>query len=94
MTVTKTMLCREIVICAAVLAEDGYIARGHRHCHCLSVLAGMKKTPAHYHDGQGFMTSFNRYVNRREGLALQLAAGIKSVNKGGYINELYSEDLY
>jgi hypothetical protein len=43
---------------------------------------------------QGFITSANRYVDRKEGMRLQLAAGIESVAKGGYRGQLYSEDLY
>lgn len=45
---------------------------------------------------QGFLTSKGRFVNREEGCALQIAAGIASVDKElPYHNgELYSEDLY
>jgi hypothetical protein len=43
---------------------------------------------------QGFITSRNRYVDREEGLRLQLAAGIESVAPGGYRGQLFSEDLY
>lgn len=50
-------------------------------------------TPSMCRD-QGFITSANRYVNREEGMRLQLAAGIESVAKGGYRGQLYSEDLY
>lgn len=88
---------REIVICAAVVAEDGYIARGHRHSHCMATLRGMKKKYPHLKDGaeQGFITSKNRYVTRKEGYALQIEAGIPSADPGGYRGgELYSEDLY
>jgi hypothetical protein len=46
-------------------------------------------------EDQGFITSRNRYVDRQEGMRLQLAAGIESVAKGGYRGEtLFSEDLY
>ena len=47
------------------------------------------------------MTSKNRYVTRKEGWALHVAAGIPSAleetehAKGAYLHrELYSEDLY
>lgn len=45
---------------------------------------------------QGFITSENRFVDRKEGCKLQRAAGIKSVDKNHpYLHdELYSEDLY
>lgn len=88
---------KEIVICAAVVAEDGYVARGHRHVHCMATLRDMKKKYPHLKDGteQGFITSKNRYVTRKEGYALQIEAGIPSADPGGYRGgELYSEDLY
>jgi hypothetical protein len=45
--------------------------------------------------GQGFITSLGRFVNRAEGYALQVKAGIKSNAKDGYRNHrLFSEDLY
>jgi hypothetical protein len=41
------------------------------------------------------LTSESRFVDRQEGLKLQLAAGIVSAAKGGCRgDELYSEDLY
>lgn len=85
---------KEIVICSAVKAEDGYIARGHRHADCLRVLEGMKKTQNP--DGHGFMTSKNRWVSRNEAYKLQVAAGIESHDKQNpYLgDECYSEDLY
>jgi hypothetical protein len=44
---------------------------------------------------QGFITSRGRYVDRKEGMRLQIAAGIESVAEGGYRAEtLFSEDLY
>lgn len=84
----------EIVICAAVLANDGSVFRCHRHHDGLRALHDRGLD----HDGlrgQGFVTSRNRFVDRREALQLQLAAGIESVAPGGYRPpELYSEDLY
>jgi hypothetical protein len=88
---------KEIVICSAVKTKEGKIIRGHRHHNCIYAIHDMKLTPAEnqHGDGQGFITSHNRYVDRKEGLKLQLAAGIKSADPGGYRgNELYSEDLY
>lgn len=44
---------------------------------------------------QGFITSRNRYVLREEARSLQEAAGLPSVDPGGYrYNILFSEDLY
>lgn len=85
----------EIVICAAVKAENGRIFRGHRHGDCMLTIqrAGLKLFPGI--EQQGFITSRNRYVLREEGRKLQDAAGIPSADKEGYrYNTLFSEDLY
>ena len=84
----------EICICAAVRFTDGRIARGHRHHDCFHAGAGWVNQPS-YGGEQGFMTSRNRFVNRTEGLQLQQAAGIQSVESSGYRGDvLFSEDLY
>lgn len=90
---------KEIVICAAVIEEDGTIIRGHRHSDCFAAIQNRGKKAIKRDDGltqQGFITSKNRFVDRKEALRLQVEAGILSVNpRGAYIgNELYSEDLY
>lgn len=93
--------CMEVCICAAVQMPDGYVVRGHRHSDCIHTIYGIKR----YQTGlskmyeeiiYGFMTTKNRFVDRKEGLKLQLAAGIKSADKEGSYrgDELYSEDLY
>lgn len=94
----------EIVICAAIRADDGYIVRGHRHNDAIRTMRGMPRyadSKAPYGDDQGFITSKNRYVNRKEGMELQKAAGIPSKYEldgkpeGAFLHgELYSEDLY
>lgn len=84
----------EICICAAIKGiREGRIVRGHRHNHCLRTAFEMMVDPTMA--TQGFVTSKGRFVDRTEGLALQLAAGIESVAPGGYRGDkLYSEDLY
>jgi hypothetical protein len=104
----------EIVICSAIRLPDGRIFRGHRHNDCIRTAfdavthnGGVDSGEHHWHPSmcsdQGFITSHNRYVDRQEGLRLQLAAGIKSVrprpgNPHGYCgftdDLLFSEDLY
>jgi len=100
----------EIVICAAIRLPDGRIIRGHRHGDCMHtarVLIDYRHSiglePAPWADvcnqlgpdGQGFITSTNRYVDRAEGLRLQHAAGIPSACPSGYRRgNLFSEDLY
>ena len=86
---------KEICICAAVIAEDGTIVRGHRHGDCLVAIHNMGKKPQVFAFSQGFITSKNRYVNRWEARVLQEEAGIKSADSGGYRHDiLFSEDLY
>lgn len=93
----------EIVICAAIKLPDGYVIRSHRHHNALRVL---REIPSYedvkwHHCDQGFVTSLNRFVGRKEGYEIQKAAGIKSAREGteyageAYLHgELYSEDLY
>jgi hypothetical protein len=88
-----TMVSIEICLCAAIRLTDGYIIRGHRHNDCFRTLSGMTLPSDVRVAQQGFLTTGNRFVDRRVGLQLQLAAGIPSA-RGGYHSQLYSEDLY
>lgn len=84
---------KEIVICAAVKAQNGKVIRGHRHSDCIQAIYARHLRPME--DAQGFITSLGRFVTRTEGRKLQDAAGIKSVDPEGYRgNTLFSEDLY
>ena len=87
---------KEICICAAVVASNGYIIRCHRHIDGYEGLRSRGLMPGPVNRSEGFMTSKNRFVSRGEGFFLQKAAGIKSANSLGYIKkgELHSEDLY
>lgn len=86
---------KEICICVAIVTDDGQIIRGQRHHDCIRALADRSLKSTYKNEKQGFITSLNRYVTRKEGMDLQLAAGIKSADPGGYRgDELYSEDLY
>lgn len=82
---------QEICICAAIQLADGRTIRGHRHDDCIQTAIKWKaKASEHV---QGFMTSYNRFVDRKEGMLLQKMAGIESIN--GYRGDiLFSEDLY
>lgn len=96
-SVYSAMKNPEFCICAAAVANDGRIIRGHRHNNCLATMAGMglrlMNGPSEV--TQGFITSTGRYVSRKAARALQESAGIASVADGGYRgDELYSEDLY
>lgn len=85
---------REICICAAIkCVREGRVVRGHRHNHCIRTAVEMMVDPTLA--VQGFITSRNRFVDREEGLLLQVAAGIVSKDCVGYRgNVLFSEDLY
>ena len=88
---------REIVICSAVkVLKDGLIIKGHRHCDCYHNLSQRNgQYPPHVLCQEGFITSYNRFVDRLEARQLQERAGIPSADKDGYRgNILYSEDLY
>ncbi len=73
--------------------KAGIVFSGHRHLQCLYQMIAMTGK-VQYESGreeQGFLTSHNRFVNRREGAKIHVA-------NGGKLNysakELYSEDLY
>lgn len=85
----------ETVICAAIKTKDGQIIRGHRHADAIKAAIDRGLELLRESGAQGFITSKNRYVDRKEAMLIQKSAGIQSVNKGGYLgDELYSEDLY
>lgn len=86
---------KEICICAAVKATNGYVMRGHRHANCIRAIVEAGLRPSRSPDAQGFITSKNRFVTREQGRKLQDAAGIPSADRGGYMpGTLFSEDLY
>lgn len=105
--IERLLMCEvepETVICSAIRLPDGHIFRGHRHDSCIRtafefVCWNRGDNPGEHHwtadmcRNQGFITSRNRYVDREEGLRLQLAAGIKGF-RGDYRGQLYSEDCY
>lgn len=82
------------IICSAIRLKDGRVFKGHRHHNCMATASD-----AHVNDEdirgceQGFIDARNQYVGRHEALQIQLDAGIES-KQGGYMNKLYSEDLY
>lgn len=94
---------KELCICAAVKWKDK-IWFGHRHSNALIAMNDEisyellrkqfleeKEKPI-----QGFITTKNRFVDRKEAYKIQIAAGVKSKLKHlPYLGqELYSEDLY
>lgn len=91
----------EIIICAALRHEDtGKIYYGHRHNHCLDASNSElswkfnRQEIAQIERTQGFITSKNRFVDRKEALTIALANNQvldKDCTRG---DQLYSEDLY
>jgi hypothetical protein len=79
----------EKVICAAVRASNGKIVRGHRHNDAIRALQAMPgyESEQPRGDDQGFVTSTNRFVNRKEAYQLHFP---DSTEPG----ELHSDDLY
>lgn len=89
-------LPHEVCICAAIRTPAGRIIRGQRHYDCLRTamaIPGVMPDDVRTAE-QGFVTSRNRFVDRQQGLQLQLAAGIQSAADGYRGNLLFSEDLY
>lgn len=100
------ILVVEVPICAALLLPDGYVIRGHRHDDCYLVLLGLRKRDdlkeprydkATAHEAiQGFMTSGNRFVDRKEAAKLMREARWPNPRTGEPFDAdiLFSEDLY
>ena len=91
----------EVCLCAAIRLDDGRIIRGHRHDDCIQTALKWKKAGQEIGQAlsknQGFLTTRGRFVDRREGAALQSAAGIPSAQTGQPLCDgvaLFSEDLY
>jgi hypothetical protein len=92
---------REFILCAS-LNYDGIIISGHRHSDCYDILRKLKpelkddELPNREH--QGFLTSLNRYVNRKEGWIIakknnQIQYGLEA-SENGEQSALISENLY
>jgi hypothetical protein len=83
----------EICVCAAIKLADGQVITGRRHHHCLAV---MEATDLPKRGSiLGFSTNWGNFVDRQEGLKLQLAAAVPSAWPTGYMpGGLTSEDLY
>lgn len=86
---------KEIIICAAVIADNGKVIKCHRHSDGIRTIAEMGLRVSKVKDAQGFITSYSEFVNRRLASKIMKESGIPSLrNEGEYEEELYSEDLY
>lgn len=90
MEVAKKKGARERIICAAIQDSNNRIFRGHRHhdaIHAMSTRPGKGQVVK-----EGFMTSHNRFVERKEAMEIQIKAGLQPESERGI--DLFSEDLY
>lgn len=91
---------REFILCAA-LNHKGNIICGHRHSDCYATLKDVVKVNDEdmpQRENQGFITSLNRYVDRKEGWKIakennQIQWGLEA-SENGEDSQLISENLY
>ena len=95
----------EKVLCAAIWFNDGqhyyhqptnipsgFVISGWRHGSILMVAKAMNCKISPNDQVQGFITSKNRFLNRKEAREFVLSTGQLQTTEFG--DELYSEDLY
>lgn len=91
----------EFILCAS-LNFNGIIVSGHRHSDCYAILRNLKpelkddELPTREH--QGFLTSENRFVDRKEGWKIakennQIQWGLEA-SENEDSSQLISENLY
>jgi hypothetical protein len=92
----------EHILCAALLYR-GMIIAGHRHSDCYKVIENLHKmfvnpeiplTGLPEREHQGFLTSHNRYVNRKEAWEIAKANDQIAFGKDSSDDFLISENLY
>jgi hypothetical protein len=91
---------QEFILCAALLFENNIIS-GFRHSDCYKTLTDVVKVKDEclpQREDQGFLTSLNRYVDRKEGWVIakrnnQIRFGLESSENGDQ-SQLISENLY
>lgn len=97
---------KERIICAAIWFDDGrnyvhqpkninsgFVIAGMRHHNCfntVSILTGDTGHHIEYEKEQGFLTTHNRFVNRKVAAKIAYDAGQTMIGLG----KLFSEDLY
>lgn len=91
---------KEFILCAS-LNFKGNIICGHRHSDCYAILKDVVKVKDEdmpQRENQGFLTSLNRYVDRKEAWKIakennQIKWGLE-VSENGEDSQLISENLY
>lgn len=101
----------EYIICAAIYFKDGqkyehqpkniksgFVICGRRHHNCYATASILELNRRDYSITQGFLTSKDNFVNRKEARVIAHKAGqIEFLTKGNPYGEpadLFSEDLY
>lgn len=74
-----------------VNCDRGLVFCGYRHYHCLYTMVAVTGLATHQAGEhiQGFLTSHNRFVDRKEGGQIHRANGHQT-----QLDDLFSEDLY
>lgn len=86
----------ERILCAAIRYED-IIISGYRHKHCYNILTKFTGKTADdvSKENTGFLTSLNRFTNRKESYHIaRLANQLILPHEEGCIEELISENIY
>lgn len=72
--------------------DKGFVICGYRHGNLYAILQAMNINPGFSNIEDGFLTSHNRFIDRKTARDLVLQTGQLSETQWG--DELYSEDLY
>lgn len=93
----------EKIICAAIHYDDGndygsqpdnidsgFVVGGRRHDACIGILAGLEFDLSSDFRTEGFITTFNRFLDRNDAGSIAYEAGQIEQDT----NCLFSEDLY
>lgn len=82
---------KEYILCAAIkLFVTDFIVCGHRHSDCIQLFCSITGHKITSSDEQGFLTSKNRFVDRREAARIAFEAG----QVAELSDCLISEELY
>ena len=95
---------KERILCAAIWFEDGeknvhqpknittgFVVCGRRHHNCIAIVDVLGESVIGYKEHiQGFLTSEDRFVDRKEGAKIAYAAQ----QTKEFESPLFSEDLY
>ena len=95
------MVVKEFILCASLKFGENIIS-GHRHSDCYAVIMNlfpnMSDDELPKREDQGFLTSLNRFVDRKEGWIIakennQIQWGVEASDDNDE-SQLISENLY